>query len=396
LFGADWHQFRGPTGQGHAEGKNLPTEWSPDKNVAWRTELPGKAWSSPVVVAGKVYLTNAVQSPAELSLRLLRLDAKTGAIEWDREVFKVAVAETGKSHTKNSYASPTPVVEGDVVYAHFGHLGTACLNAKDGSPVWANQTLKYSPVHGNGGSPAVVGDKLIFSIDGSDKQLVVALDKKTGTVAWQTPRNAKPAKAFAFSTPLPITVNGREQVVSAGSDVVMALDPATGREIWRVGYKGYSVVPRPVFGHGLVYVCTGYDDPGLYAIRPDGQGDVTRTHVVWTVKSKAMPRNASPVLVGDALYTVSDTGLLSCLDAKTGGVRWDETLGGEYSASPIVANGLVYLLSEKGVGTVFRPGAGYDPVATNKLGEKALASYAVDGDALFIRTEKALYRVEKK
>lgn len=397
LPAADWSQFRGPTGQGHADSKALPTEWGPNKNLTWRKELPGKGWSSPVVAAGKVFLTTAVESDGAVSLRTLRLDAKTGVVEWDQEVFNYPASEAGPRQSKNSYASPTPIVEGDKVYVHFGHLGIACLNTKDGSRVWANQTLKYSPTHGNGGSPALWNDLLIYSIDGTDKQEVVALKKATGKVAWQTPRNASPGKKFSFSTPLVIDVNGQEQVISSGSNVVMALEPKTGKEIWRVGFDGYSVVPRPVYANGLVYVSTGYDNPVLYAIRPDGTGDVTKTHVAWTFKNGTdAPRNASPLAVGDALYIVSDSGMLNCLDGKTGAKRWDARLGGAYSASPIYAGGLVYLLSEAGAGTVFRPGKDYEEVKKNPLGEKTLASYGVDGDALLIRTEKALYRIEKK
>jgi outer membrane protein assembly factor BamB len=404
---ADWYQFRGPTGQGIAESKNLPTEWSPERNVAWRTAVPGLGWSSPVIVAGKVFITTAVPSgegkKPDYSLRALCIDAKSGSVVWNVEVFKEPGASSPNIHGKNSHASPTPIVEGSKVYVHFGHIGTACLNTKDGSKAWATQKLRYSPVHGNGGSPIIVADKLIFSIDGTDKQSIVALDKKTGNLAWDTPRNAKPGKSFSFGTPLLINVNGQDQVISSGSDVVMAVEPKSGKEIWRVRYKGYSVVPRPVYGNGLVYICTGYDDPGLYAIRVDGKGDVTDTHVAWSVKQNSMPRNAGPLLVGDALYTVSDGGLLSCLDAQTGKIRWDESLGRPHSASPILANGLIYLLAEDGTGTVFKPGSSYDEVARNKFTEQgspakflSLASYAVDGDALFLRTAKALYRIEKR
>lgn len=399
LLAADWYQFRGPTGQGHAESKNLPTEWDPKTNVTWRVELPGKGWSSPAIAAGRVYLTSAVPTattPPDHSLRTICLDVKTGTVIWDVEVFHQDGKSAPKIHPKNGHASPTAVIEGDKVYVHFGHMGTACLNAKDGSKVWANTSLKYTPVHGNGGSPVIVGDRVIFAIDGIEMQAMIGLDKATGQVAWKTARNASPKKAFSFCTPLPITVNGQVQVVCPGSEVLMACDPQSGRELWRVTYdSGYSIVPRPVFGHGLVYFSTGYDNPVLYAVKPDGRGDVTATHVAWTVK-KGVPRNASPLLVGDALYLVTDGGLLSCLDAKTGAERWNENLGGAYSASPIYANGLIYLLAEDGTATVFRPGAGYEPVAKNKLNEKTLASYAVDGDALFVRSEKALYRIEKK
>jgi outer membrane protein assembly factor BamB len=364
--------------------------------VTWRKELPGLGWSSPVAVGGKVYVTTAVPQAGGYSLRALCLDAKTGEIDWDKEVFQQGADAPG-IHKKNSHASPTPAVEGGMVYVHFGHAGTACLRAKDGSAVWATRELKYKPVHGNGGSPVVAGKLLIFSTDGTDVQAVVALDKSTGKVAWKTPRaNTTGANPFSFGTPLVIKVGDREQLISPGSGVVTALDPATGKEIWRVTYgRGYSVVPRPVYGNGLVYVCTGYDSPSLLAIKPDGTGDVTKTHVAFAVK-KNVPHNPSPLLVGDALYLVSDGGIASRLDATTGAERWSERVGKAYSSSPLYAGGLIYLLDESGTTTVLKPGATYDPVATNKLNEKTQASCAVDGDALLLRTEKALYRIEKK
>lgn len=400
LSARDWPQFRGPTAQGHADAATPPTEWSQSQNVAWRTEIPGLGWSSPVVAGGRVYLTTAtpgtVGRQVAQSLRAVCLDAATGKIVWDVEVF-AQEATAPNIQSKNSHASPTPVVEGDKLYVHFGHMGTACLNTADGSKVWAARTLRYSPVHGNGGSPVVAGDRLVFSIDGTDRQAVVGLDKATGKVAWQAPRNAKAAKPFSFGTPLLVTADGREQVVSPGSDVVTAVEPKSGKEVWRVRYPGgYSVVPRPVFAHGLVYVSSGYDNPALYAIRPTGTGDVTATHVAWTLKKPSVPRNSSPVVVGDALYLASDRGVLTCLDAKTGTERWVENLNRPFSASLVVAGGLIYALAEDGTTVVFKPGAGYDPVATNRLGEKALASPAADGGALFVRTEKALYKIEKR
>ncbi|MCE9561245.1 MAG: PQQ-like beta-propeller repeat protein [Planctomycetes bacterium] len=400
LSAAEWSQFRGPTQDGHADAAKLPTEWDKTKNVTWRKELPGNGWSSPVVAAGNIYLTTAVPGAGkgDYSLRAICLNAKTGEIVWNVEVFKEDEKNTAKIHGKNSHASPTPVVDGESVFVHFGHLGTACLKTKDGSKVWTQETLKYNPVHGAGGSPILADDKLIFCIDGTDKQAVIGLNKKTGKIDWQTPRKANAKKSFSFSTPLLISVDGRDQLIAAGSDVVMSLDPKSGEEIWRVKYDGYSVVPKPVFGNGLVYVCTGYDNPGLYAIKPNGKGDVTETHVAWSLtKNVAMPRNASPLLVGDSLYLAADSGAVTCLEAKTGTQRWNEArVGKAYSSSPVYAGGHVYLLDEDGLATVFKPGSSYDPVATIKMGEKSLASYGIDGDALLLRTEKALYRIEKK
>lgn len=396
VLAADWYQFRGPGGDGQVIAAKLPTEWDKSRNVTWRTEIPGLGWSSPVVGGGKIYLTTAVPSGPDQSLRALCLDARSGGILWNVEVFRQDGEQAPAVHKKNSHASPTPVVDGNDLFVHFGHMGTACLNAKDGSPIWTQQSLRYNPVHGNGGSPILAGNRVVFSIDGTDKQEIVALDRKTGKVAWRTPRKLSVSKPFSFSTPLLITVNGREQVISAGSGAVMSLDPKTGKEIWRVRYgSGYSVVPRPVYGNGLVYLSSGYEAPLIYAIRPDGTGDVTTTHVAWTAKAGA-PRNASPLLVGDALYLADDFGLITCLDALTGKERWNERAGRAFSASPILAGELIYFLDEDGLTTIVKPGTSYEEVARNKMGEKTLASFAVDGDALLLRTEKALYRIEVK
>jgi outer membrane protein assembly factor BamB len=393
----DWPEFRGPDGQGHARG-SLPTEWGPDRNVAWKQAIPGSGWSSPVVSGGRVYLTAAVpveKSPTkDLSLRALCLDAKSGRVVWDVEAIRQNGARVPGIQSKNSNASPTPIVAGKRLYVHFGHLGTACLDL-DGKVIWRQTELRYAPVHGNGGSPILVDDLLIFSIDGDDKQCVVALGAADGRVKWKTDRRSRAYKKFSFHTPLLIEVNGKQQVISAGSDVASAYDPKTGEEIWHVRYEGYSVIPRPVYGHGLLYIVTGYDRPSLIAVRPDGKGDVTNTHVAWRMTRNA-PHTPSPLLVGDELYTVSDGGWASCLDAKTGRVHWSERLGGGFSASPLTADGKVYFQNEAGVGFVVRAGTKYELLAKNDLKERTLASYAAADGALFIRTAKHLYRIEKR
>jgi outer membrane protein assembly factor BamB len=398
LHADDWPEFRGPTGQGLVPSGSLPTEWDPTKNVAWKQEVPGKGWSSPVVVNGRVYLTTAVPvkdtATKDLSLEALCLDARTGKSVWETKVFQQDGAKAPPIQPKNSHASPTPLVSGDRLYVHFGHMGTGCLDL-DGNVVWRNDTIKYSPVHGNGGTPIVVDDLLIFSCDGGDKRFVVALDRATGRVRWQTDRDVNVARKFSFSTPLLITVNGQKQVISPGSNVVSALDPATGKEIWRVRYNGYSVIPRPVYGHGLVFIATGYEAPTVMAIRPDGRGDVTDTHVAWTSRKNA-PHTPSLLLLGDELYMVSDGGMASCVDAKTGKVHWQESLESHYSASPLAADGKIYFQSEEGVGTVIKAGKQFELVAKNDLGERSLASFAAADGALFIRTEKNLYRIEGK
>jgi outer membrane protein assembly factor BamB len=324
------------------------------------------------------------------SLRALCLDANNGKIVWNSEVF----VHTGSTHIhdKNSHASPTAVVEDDRLYVHFGHQGSACLDL-DGKVLWRNTTLKYSPVHGSGGSPILVNDALIFSCDGASDPFVAALNKKTGQLLWKTARSFAAKKKFSFSTPLLIQANGQSQVVSPSSGAVYAYDPKDGRELWRVRHpEGYSVVPRPVFGHGLLFISTAFDSPEVMAIRPDGQGDITDTHVAWTL-AKGAPKTPSMLLVDKELYFVSDAGIATCVDAKTGRVHWAERVGGNYSASPLFADGRIYLQNEEGTGVVLAPGKIFHQLARNSLGERALASYAVTDGALFIRTEARLYRV---
>jgi outer membrane protein assembly factor BamB len=392
LHAEDWPEFRGPDGQGHYKGR-LPTEWGPDKNVVWKQAIPGSGWSSPVIFDGRIYLTTAV--PAEKgggqSLRVLCLDAKSGRTIWDVE----ALTEDAKSpgiHGKNSHASPTPIVDGKYLYVHFGHQGTACLDL-NGKVVWTQTDLRYQPVHGNGGSPALAGDLLVFSIDSVDKQCVVALDRATGKVRWQTDRKSKAPKTFSFTTPLVIDVGSTKQVISPGSDMVMSLDAKTGAEIWRVTYTGYSVIPRPVFGHGLVFLSTSFNSPSVLAIRPDGKGDVTKSHVAWSTEKNG-PHTPSLLLDGDELYMISDGGTASCLDAKTGKVHWEERLRGGFSASPILADGRIYFQNETGVGYVVKAGTKYELISKNDMKEKTLASYAAADGALFLRTEKNLYQIK--
>jgi outer membrane protein assembly factor BamB len=389
---SDWPQFRGPGGQGISTARNVPLHWGSSSNVAWRAEIPGLGWSSPVLHRGRLYLTTAVMSAvkANPSLRALCLDAASGSILWNTEIF----VHTGSTsiHNKNSHASPTPLVEGDRLYVHFGHQGTACLDL-DGKVLWRNTTLKYSPIHGSGGSPILVDQALIFSCDGASDPFVVALNKKDGQLLWKTPRSFSAKKKFSFSTPLLIDANGRNQVVSPSSGAVYAYDPKDGRELWQVRYaEGYSVVPRPVFGHGLLFISTAFDSPEVIAIRPDGQGDVTSSHVAWTL-AKGAPKTPSMLLVGDELYFVSDAGIATCVDATTGRVHWTERAGGNYSASPLFADGRIYLQNEEGIGVVLAPGKTFQQLARNSLGERTLASYAVTDGALFIRTEAHLYRI---
>jgi outer membrane protein assembly factor BamB len=385
----EWPQFRGPTGQGHSDERGLPLNWSEGNNVAWKVPVPGSGWSSPVVAGGRVWMTTAVtEARGAVSLRALAFDADTG-----REVVNTEVARVdrpGDAHFKNGRASPTPVVSGDRVYVHFGADGTAALTMS-GEIVWRAR-YRYESQHGSGGTPIVYGDLLIFNCDGNyEEAFVVALDTKTGKQRWKTERR-RPADQ-AYTTPLVIRVGERDQLISIGAYRAYAYDPTSGKEIWRVSYdEGFSNVPRPVYGHGLVFIATGFQQPTLIAVRADGQGDVTRTHIAWTL-TRGAPFTPSPILVGDELYVVNDTGILTTVDARTGTIQYQQRLGGNYSASPVFADGRVYFQSEEGVTTVIPPGRQFSRLATNRLDGLTLASMAIAGGAIFIRSDSHLYRI---
>ena len=319
-----------------------------------------------------------------LSLRALAFDAVSGAGLVDVEVFRIG--SPGARNQKNSHASPTPIVDGDRVYVHFGADGTAALDTK-GKVLWTAR-LRYESQHGNGGSPVLYRDLLIVSCDGNGGDAyVVALDTATGKIRWKTNRR-RPADQ-AYSTPLVIRVGDRDQLVSTGAYRAAAYDPLTGEEIWRVSYDdGFSNVPRPVFGHGLVFLGTGFNTPKLMAVRPDGRGDVTRTHVAWTV-ARGAPYTPSPILVGDELYYVSDTGSPLVGRCEDRGMIWQHRLGGNYSASPVFADGRLYFVSEEGVTTVLLPGPSPRVVATNRLDGSTLASMAVSNGSIFIERIRA-------
>ncbi len=388
----EWPQFRGPTGQGISAASGVPVEWNATTNVAWKVEVPGRGWSSPVLAGGRIYLTSAV-GDGEKTLRALCLDAADGRVIWDTEVFRPDAASVAAMHQKNSPASGTPIVTADRLYVHFGHMGTAALDLA-GKVIWRQTSLAYPPVHGTGGSPILTDGVLVFSADGGKDPFIAALDAATGAVRWKTPRNTPAKKTFAFSTPLAITLKGAAQIISPGAGFVGAYDVKDGRELWRVGYgEGYSVVPRPVFAHGLIFVSSSFDAAVLYALKPDGaSGDATSTNVAWSAR-KGAPHSASMLVVGDELYFVSDAGIATCADARTGAVHWSERLGGGFSASPVAAEGRIYFQNEAGIGFVVKAGKTFELLAKNDLGERSLASVAVADGALFIRTEKHLWKI---
>jgi outer membrane protein assembly factor BamB len=394
LGAEDWPEFRGPTKQGHAGDPGLPLEWGEGKNIAWKTAIPGKGWSSPVIYGDQIWVTTATQEAH--SLRAVCVHRDTGKLIYDVEVFQLD--DPPLINPKNSYASPTAAIEKGRAYVHFGTFGTACLSTETADILWTNRTLTLDHKEGPGSSLALVGDRLIFHCDGMDVQYIVALDKHTGKIDWKTNRSGKMHENIdfrkAFCMPLVIDVNGRDQVISPGAFHVYAYDLETGKEEWLVRIPGFSNVPRPVYGRGLLYICTGFTQPELWAIRPGGKGDVTETHVAWMVK-RQVPANASPILVDDTLYMVSDNGIATCMNPDTGEIHWAERLKGNYSASPIHADGRITFFSEEGKAYTIQPSKSFELLATNELDAGFMASPAVVGQAMYLRTKTHLYRIEK-
>jgi outer membrane protein assembly factor BamB len=383
---AEWPQFRGLDGQGHADAKGLALNWSEKENIAWKAEVPGLGWSSPVIQGQQIWLTTCLDEPP--ALRAVCFERTTGRKVHDVEVF--APKKLIERHTKNSCASPGLVIEGDRVYVHFGPMGTACLST-EGKVLWTT-TLPHTLSYGPSSSPVLFDDLLIVTCQGTDVRYTVALDKHTGKERWKTSRDGRNSE----STPLLIRAGNADQLVCNLADWVVAYDPRTGKELWSVQQgDNFAQVPRPVYGNGLVFVGGGYYHPVLQAIRPDGRGDVSKSHVVWKLE-KHVPQNPSPLLVGNELYLVNDSGIASCVDARTGKVHWTERLGGAYSASPLLADGRIYFSSEDGVTTVISPGATFQKMATNRVEGRLLASLAVAGKEIYLRTDHHLYRIETK
>jgi len=384
LPASDWPQFRGPTGQGTSDEHGLPLNWGETTNVRWKVPIPGKGWSSPVIQGDRIWLTTATEEGK--SLRAISIDRNTGAILQNVEVFRLKSAKL--TNSKNSFASPTPIIDGDHVYIHFGAFGTACIS-QTGEILWKTRLEYDNGQHGTGGSPVLYDDLLIISCDGNDIQYVVALDKLTGKVRWKKSREGYQA----YTTPLIVKLADGDQVISPGAFRAVSYDPRNGKELWQVTYgEGFSNVPRPVYGDGLVFICTGFQQPSLLAVRIDGKGDVTKSKVAWKL-DRGVPLTPSPLLVGNELYLVTDNGIATCIDAKTGKENWRARLGGNHSASPIYADGRIYFLSEEGESVVIAPGKELKHLATNQLDGRTLASMAVAGGSIFVRSETHLYRI---
>lgn len=391
-----WPDFRGPTRDGRAPADaRVPLAWAEGENVAWKTAIHGRGWSSPVVLDGKVWLTTADEEGRELSV--LCVDAATGVVLLDRVLFEVDQPQP--RNAMNSYASPSPVLGPGRAYLCFGNEGLACLDGETFEVVWSRRDLRCDHMEGPGSSPLLHGGRLYVNVDGGDVQYVVAIDAETGETAWRTGRSA-PLDALpddlrkAYSTPIVVAVDGREELVSSGAQATVAYDPGNGAELWTARHGGFSMASRPVAGHGLVYVSTGYMRPELWALRPGGGGDVTQSHLAWKT-ARGVATMPSPVLAGELLFLVSDGGILSCVDARTGEEHWRERLPSSVCASLLFASGRVYAFDREGGTTVFAPASEPEVLAELRLEAGFMASPAVVGDALLLRTTTHLYRIEE-
>ena len=372
--------------------------------MAWKTPIPHRGWSTPVVLDGRTWLTTATPDGHEFFA--VGADAATGRIFFNERIFREMDPEP-LGNRVNSYASPSPVIEPGRVYVHFGSYGTACLDAATGKVLWQRRDLPCRHYRGPASSPILFEDLLILSMDGVDVQYVAALDKQTGRTVWRTDRSVEwddlgpdgtPIREGdfrkAFCTPLIVRAAGRTQMISLGAKAAYAYDPRTGKELWRVCHPGHSSAPMPVADGERVYVCTGHGRTQLLAIRLDGTGDVTDTHVAWTYGDD-VPLTASPILSGGLLYMVSDGGAVTCLEAATGEQVWRERISGNYAASPILAGGRLYFFSQQGTATVMAVGREARVLATNRLDDGFMASPAVADGALILRTKTHLYRIEE-
>ena len=393
-----WSQFRGHYGNGIIKSTSAPINWSENTNIDWKTPIHDRGWSSPVIWNDQIWMTTATKDGNKMYA--ICVNKLSGKIEHDIHVFDVKSPQAITN--ENTYASPTPVVEEGRVYAHFGTYGTVCISTKDGQILWKRRDLNCDHEIGAGpaSSPFIYNNFLIFNVDGRDVQYVIALNKETGKTAWKTNRSVdfsdvQVNQRKAYGTPFIIPRGNSNQMVSIGAKGVYSYDPGNGKELWKAEHRGWSIAPRPVYGEGLVFTMIDRDRPEMWAIDPSGSGDITETHIEWK-ETKRMPPRASPIFFKGLLFVVDRNGYISCLEAKTGKSLWQKRMKGRFSASPILANNLIYFFNEYTVCTIIKPVKELIIVAENKLSDgKLLATPAFDENSIYIRTENNLYRIKE-
>jgi outer membrane protein assembly factor BamB len=404
--GEGWPMFRGPQGNGSVADSRLPLLWSETNNVCWKIAIPHVGWSTPVVQGDQVWVTSATEKGQDFFA--FCVEVKTGKVLFEKHVFHSETPEP-LGNAVNCYASPSPAIEQGRVYIHFGTYGTACIDTTTGEVLWKREDLKCRHYRGPGSSVVLYRDLLILTFDGVDVQYLVALDKRTGKTVWKSDRtiewkdldeSGKPKRdgdfRKGFATPLVIDVGGKAQLISPASSAIIAYEPGTGQELWRVRNTAYTPVVAPVFDGEKVFAVTGHGAVEMLAIRPEGTNDVTDSHVAWRIAGKDVPLTPSPVVLDGLLYMLSDNGIMTCLDAGSGNAVWRENIGGACLASPILSGGRIYVFTGAGKTTVIRAGRTFEKLAENQLASGFMASPAVAGDSLILRTKKHLYRVGAK
>ena len=404
--GDGWPMFRGSRGNGSVADARLPLLWSETNNVRWKIAIPHVGWSTPVVQGDQVWVTSATEKGTNFFA--FCVDVKTGKLLFEKQLFHADAPEP-LGNGVNCYASPSPAIEPGRVYVHFGSYGTACLDTVTGEVLWKREDLKCRHYRGPGSSVILYRDLLILTFDGVDVQYLIALDKRTGKTVWKSDRTTvwndldekgQPKRdgdfRKGFATPLVIDVSGKAQLISPGSSMLFAYEPATGKEIWRVRNTEHTPAVSPVFGGGVVLAVTGHGAAEMRAIRPDGTNDVTDSHVVWRVAGKDVPLTPSPVVLDGLLYMLSDNGIMTCLETGSGKTVWREPVGGNCLASPILDGERIYIFSVSGKTTVIRAGRSFEKLAENRLDSGFMASPAVAANSLILRTKTHLYCVEAK
>ena len=395
LLAENWPFWRGPTRQGISEETGLPLHWSAESNVVWKAEVPGEAWSSPIVFGDQVFVTTTTESG--VNCHVLAYDRKNGKQQWNKKVFEQTPR---KKEQRNSYATPTPATDGENVYAVFGDGSIVAVSAKRGDILWEHREVKFYSQHGLGASPVLHGDLLIMPFDASstgenkrigwqipwNQSYLLAFNKKSGDVAWKAMRGQS---RIAHVTPNIMTHGGREMLVSGAGDVVQGFDLKNGERLWSVYSQGEGVVPSIVVGDGLIYSVSGFEKPAIRAVRPPQKAGAEPA-IVWEQK-RSVPMIPSLLFAGKHLFGITEGGVAICLDAGTGEIVWQERVGGNHSASPVLAENRIYFLNEEGETTVIAAAPTFKILARNELKEKCQASMAFSQKQIFIRTAQHLY-----
>lgn len=400
----NWTHFRGSNLNGIALTDNIPLKWD-GQAIIWKKDIHGRGYSSPVVYGNQVWVTTATNDGKELYA--VCLDYLTGRTVYDIKVF--SPEDVFGKHSINTYASPTPCIEKDFVYVHYGSLGTACIRTSDGSVMWKRTDLKCNHVQGPGSSPVIYKNLLILHYEGIDTRFIVALDKSDGKIVWRTYRPEKPYEPLpeigrkAYITPIIINVKGRDLLISNGSAVCCAYDPNTGEEVWRVVRGAESTVPMPVSENGIVYFYTGFmvdaEAPNfteILAVNPNGRGDITGTNVLWKKRdNQTQTQMLTPVIKDGLIYTVNTRNILMCIDAKTGEEIWSQRQRANFNASPVYVNGNIWFFSVRGDVLAIKAGRKFEVVAQNQMDSGIWATPAFLRNSVVLRTEKYLCRIGK-